>query len=90
MTANWALFRGEDLVPAAQLDQQDGVELVSRLAFELPNGWKSVETAWPRIGKNRFRINNPSRLLDRPTGWMLAGSLGSRRARLGEIHNGRS
>jgi hypothetical protein len=71
-------------VPAARLDQQDGIELVSRLEFELPTGWKSVETAWPRIGKNRFRIDNASRLFDRPTGWMLAGTLGSRRTRMGE------
>lgn len=84
MTPNWALMRGEDLVPAAKLDQQDGIELVSRLEFELPGGWKSVETAWPRIGQNKFRIDNPSRLFDRPTGWMLAGQLGSRRTRLGE------
>lgn len=84
MTPNWALLRGEDLVPAAKLDQQDGTELVSRLEFELPTGWKSVETAWPRIGKNKFRVNNASRLFDRPTGWMLAGHLGSRRTRLGE------
>lgn len=84
MTAKWALLRGESLVPAAKLDQQDGIELVSRLEFELPSGWKSVETAWPRIGKNRFRIDNPSRLFDRPSGWMLAGNLGSRRTRLGE------
>jgi hypothetical protein len=84
MTPTWALMRGDDLVPAAKLDQQDGIELVSRLEFELPSGWKSVETAWPRIGKNKFRIDNVSRLFDRPTGWMLAGRLGSRRTRLGE------
>jgi hypothetical protein len=84
MTPTWALLRGDDLVPAARLDQEDGTELVTRLAFELPNDWKSVETAWPRIGKNKFRIDNPSRLFDRPTGWVLAGKLGSRRTRLGE------
>ncbi|AFJ59332.1 MULTISPECIES: hypothetical protein [unclassified Pseudomonas] len=84
ITPGWALLRGEDLVPAARLDQQDGVELVSRLMFELPTGWKSVETAWPRIGQNKFRIDNVSRLFDRPTGWMLAGNLGSRRLRLGD------
>ena len=84
MTPTWALMRGDDLVPPARLDQQDGIELVSRLEFELPSGWKSVETAWPRIGKNKFRIDNVSRLFDRPTGWMLAGHLGSRRTRLGE------
>lgn len=84
MTPTWALMRGDELVPPARLDQQDGIELVARLHFELPDGWRSVETAWPRIGKNQFRIDNPSRLFDRPTGWMLAGHLGSRRTRLGE------
>jgi hypothetical protein len=84
VTPTWALMRGDDLVPPARLDQQDGIELVSRLEFELPTGWQSVETAWPRIGKNKFRIDNVSRLFDRPTGWMLAGHLGSRRTRLGE------
>ena len=84
MTPKWALFRGEQLIPPASLDQQDGTELVSRLEIELPKGWKSVETAWPRIGKNRFRIDDVSRLFDRPTGWMLAGTLGSRRSTLGE------
>ncbi len=57
---------------------------MARLSFELPSGWQSVETAWPRIGKRRFRIDDVSRLFDRPTGWMLAGNLGSRRARLGD------
>lgn len=84
MTSDWALFRGDDLVPPARLDQVDGTKLVSRITFELPEGWKSIETGWPRIGKNRFRVDNPERLFDRPTGWMLAGKLGTRRAKLGD------
>lgn len=84
ITPHWALFLGDQLVPPAHLDQQDGTELVARLWFDLPEGWKSIETSWPRIGKDKFRIDNVSRLFDRPTGWMLAGDLGSRRARLGE------
>ena len=84
MTSDWALLRGDDLVPGARLDKDDGVELVARLQFELPQGWKSVETGWPRVGKNSFRIDNPSRQFDRPTGWMLAGKLGSRRSQLGD------
>lgn len=83
MTPDWALLRGDDLVPAARLDMVEGVDLVARLQFELPSGWQSVETGWPRIGKNRFRIDNPERMLDRPTGWILAGKLGSRRVTLG-------
>jgi hypothetical protein len=82
ITPHWALFLGDQLVPPARLDQQDGTELVARLTVDLPEGWKSIETSWPRIGKDKFRIDNVSRLFDRPTGWMLAGDLGSRRARL--------
>ena len=65
MTPDWALFRGDDLVPPARLDQVDGVSLVSRITFELPEGWKSIETGWPRVGKNRFRVDNRERLFDR-------------------------
>lgn len=84
MTEDWALLRGDDLVPSARLSQQDGVRLVSRLKVELPEGWTSVETGWPRIGKNHFRIDNRERLFDRPTGWIIAGKLGTRRVKLGE------
>lgn len=84
MTQDWALLRGDDLVPSAHLIKDDSIELVARLQFELPKGWKGVETGWPRIGENRFRIDNPTRKLDRPTGWILAGKIGSRRAQLGD------
>jgi hypothetical protein len=84
MTEDWALLRGDDLVPAVKLRQQDKTELVSRLQFDLPKGWKAVETGWPRIGKNKFRIDNPQRKFDRPTGWIVAGKIGTRRAKLGE------
>lgn len=84
MTPDWALLRGDDLVPAAKVNLDSEIELVSRLQFELPQGWKGVETGWPRIGKNRFRIDNPERRFDRPTGWILAGKLGVRRTTLGK------
>lgn len=84
MTADWALLRGDDLIPSAVLDQVDGTNLVARLQFDLPKGWRSVETGWPRVGKNTFRIDNKQRKFDRPTGWILAGKIGTRRAKLGE------
>ena len=84
MTPDWALLRGDDLVPPAKIDLDRKVELVSRLEFDLPEGWTSVETGWPRVGKDRFRIGNPERRFDRPTGWILAGKLGARRALLGK------
>lgn len=84
MTDDWVLLRGDDLVPPARLDVVDGTRLVSRLQFELPKGWKGVETGWPRVGENRFRIDNSSRLFSRPTGWIVAGKIGSRRTQLGD------
>jgi predicted metalloprotease with PDZ domain len=84
ITKDWALLRGDDLVPAIKLRQQAKTELVSRVQFDLPKGWKSVETGWPRVGKNTFRVDNPQRKLDRPTGWIVAGKIGTRRAKLGE------
>ncbi|MGA4635215.1 hypothetical protein ACPA5B_15180 [Pseudomonas solani] len=83
MMPDWALLRGDDLVPPARIDLVDGTELVSRIQFELPKGWSTVETGWSRVGKNRFRVDNAERLFDRPTGWIIAGKLGSRRAELG-------
>lgn len=83
MTEDWVLMRGDDLVPPARAALRPGVELVSRLQFELPGEWKSVETGWTRIGPRRFRVDNPSRSFDRPTGWLVAGKLGTRRERLG-------
>lgn len=84
ITKDWALLRGDDLVPAVKLRQADKTELVSRLQFDLPDGWKSVETGWPRVGKNKFRIDNAQRKFDRPTGWIVAGKIGTRRAQLGQ------
>jgi predicted metalloprotease with PDZ domain len=84
ITDDWALLRGDDLIPSVDFSPEDKFQLVSRLQVELPKGWQGVETGWPRIGKNRFRINNPEQLFDRPTGWILAGKIGTRRARLGE------
>ena len=83
MTPDWALFRGDNLVPSAAMSIHDKTELVARLQFDLPKGWPAVETGWPRIGKNKIRMENPLRKFDRPTGWMLAGKIGSRRAQLG-------
>lgn len=84
ITPDWTLLRGDDLVPPAKLDQLDKTDLVTRIQFQLPKGWKSVETGWPRIGKNKFRVDNHQRHFDRPTGWIVAGKVGTRRVRLGE------
>jgi hypothetical protein len=80
---SWALFRGDDLVPPIHLDMQDGTQSQAKLRLNLPPGW-SAETRFPRYHSGRLRIDNPARLFDRPTGWMLLGDIGTRRERIGD------
>lgn len=82
MTKEWALFRGDDIFPAVKADFVDGAHAVATLDVILPPNWTSIETGWPRIKGNTFRIDNPNRKFDRPTGWMIAGTLGTRRAKV--------
>lgn len=80
MTPEWALFRGDDLIPPMETVEMPNAFAVAELEFVLPDSWKSIQTGWPRKKGNVFRIDNPERLFDRPTGWMIAGKVGIRRA----------
>lgn len=84
MTPDWAVFRGDDLVPAAAVRTESGAKARATLQFTLPKGWTSVDTGWEKIDDTTFRIDNPDRRFDRPTGWMIAGKLGIRRDQLGK------
>lgn len=81
---DYALLRGEDLFPPTAISQMDGSESVSRLVMELPRDWRLL-TAWPRDEDGSWRIRNPGRKFDRPTGWLGAGLLGVRRERIAGI-----
>ncbi len=80
VTKDWAIFRGDNLIPAVKVSEVPGAHAVATLEFILPKNWDSVETGWPRKKDNIFIIDNPERLFDRPIGWMIAGDFGSRRA----------
>ncbi len=80
VTKDWALFRGDNLIPAVRTYETSGAYAVATLEFILPDSWDSVDTGWPRKKGNTFIIDNPERLFDRPIGWMIAGKIGSRRA----------
>ncbi len=88
---NWAIFRGDDLIPPAKVTSQKNAQSAATLKFKLPKNWPSVNTGWPKLidsteasDANTFIIDNPLRSFDRPTGWMIAGKLGTRRSRLGD------
>ncbi|MFU8820323.1 MAG: hypothetical protein ACNA8G_02095 [Gammaproteobacteria bacterium] len=84
MTHDWALFRGDDVVPPARLLQEAGSEAEAELHVHLPEGWSFV-SAFEELRPNVYRIENPERGFDRPTGWMAAGRLGIRRERIARV-----
>ncbi len=82
VTKDWAIFRGDDLIPPVYIDTGEVMGSYANATMEvvLPEGWGSIETGWPRKKGNIFTIDNPDRRFDRPTGWMIAGDIGTRRA----------
>lgn len=88
---SYAIFRGDDFVPPARVVSDAGSESLAYLYFRLPETWPHVNTGWthapdrkrPKGYSAAFRVDNPSRRFDRPTGWMIAGKLGTRRDTLG-------
>jgi hypothetical protein len=81
---DWAIFRGDDLVPPARTVAETGAVSRTRLRFELPEDWSSI-TAYPRIDDDWYRVDRPDRRFDRPVGWMAAGRLGVRRAEIAGV-----
>jgi hypothetical protein len=78
MTADWAIFRGDDLFPAAHNQDNDVAEADATLHVHLPAGWSFV-TAYPTVKDHVYEIEHAHRRFDRPTGWFAAGRLGVRR-----------
>lgn len=82
ITDNWAIVRGDDLVPSAIARTTRRADSRARLYFDLPAEW-SVDTPWmPSKDGASLVVVNPERRLDRPIGWVVAGKLGTRRERL--------
>ncbi len=76
VTDDWALFRGEDIVPSAVTRTLKRARSRTWLEFRMPHGWSSVT---PYAGTNdRYEIDNPERRFDTPTGWIVLGHLGVR------------
>jgi predicted metalloprotease with PDZ domain len=80
ITRDWAIFRGDDLVPAISARTTAGSDSSARLYFTLPRGWTNVDTAYVHTRDRKgFVVVNPERRFDRPVGWMIAGAVGTRR-----------
>lgn len=82
ITEDWALFRADDLVPPVRTDFRDGTQSRAKLEVHLPDGW-SIVTRYPRYTSGRYKVDDPDRLIDRPTGWLVMGRIGTRRETIG-------
>lgn len=82
ITKQWALLRGDDLVPPLQATVTRGADARARLRFALPKGW-SAEVPYGRSNDGKaYVVVDPERRMDRPEGWMIFGNLGVRRDRI--------
>jgi predicted metalloprotease with PDZ domain len=84
MNAEWALFRGDRLVPRPRVTAPPGLSANTTVRFVLPEGW-SIATPFAPHGTKEFAIDDPKRRFDRPRGWMLAGKIGVRAEKIGHV-----
>ncbi len=79
MTPDFALFRGDDLVPPARVTTVKGARSRARIRIDGPRGWTSVTPFGSDGDKDGWvNIERPDRGFVRPVGWILAGRLGTR------------
>lgn len=80
ITKDWAIVRGDDLVPAARVRTTRGADSRVRLRFKLPPGWSGADTPYVlNHTRDAFVVVNSARRFDRPIGWVIAGDIGTRR-----------
>jgi len=84
MTDQWAVFRGDRMIPPIRTLASTRLYADTTLHFTLPAGW-SVQTRYQDRGAHRYAIEDPSRRFERPLGWMIAGKIGSRQASIAGI-----
>lgn len=75
---DWAIFRGDQVFPAAAVRATKGAESRARLVLDLPKGWHK-DTPYLLNPDGSFRVDDPERRFDRPVGWMAIGAIGTRR-----------
>jgi len=81
---DWAIFRGEDLVPRVRVDFEDGARSESSLRLRVPDGW-SIAAPYKRLDDGRFDLSDPYTSFDRPKGWFTVGELGVRREKVAGV-----
>lgn len=83
ISKDWALLRGEDLIPPVSIVKRKGADVGVTMTFSKPKHWAGVNTGWERLEDQSFAIVNPRYTFPRPAGWIIAGDLGTRHEQLG-------
>lgn len=86
ITDDWTIVRGDDLFPGARVRMTPNTDSDTRLFVDLPDGWTNVDTPW-KLSKDEksFVVVNADSRFDRPTGWIIAGDVGSRREQYDDV-----
>lgn len=80
ITRDWVIVRGDGLVPSARVTATKGARSNAILRLDLPSGWSHADTPWLATAEGKgYTVVNDERTLARPTGWIIAGDIGTRR-----------
>ncbi|MCX7555721.1 hypothetical protein OS187_02610 [Xanthomonadaceae bacterium JHOS43] len=80
ITRDWVIVRGDGLVPPARVTATRDARSDATLRLRLPSGWTHADTPWLATADGkRYTVTNDERTLARPTGWIIAGDIGTRR-----------
>lgn len=80
-TPAWALFRADDVFPVRSIRRLRETTGESFLSLDLPEAWTAITPYLPDPA-GRLPVRNPGKRMARPVGWVLAGSIGTRRERI--------
>ena len=78
---NWALMRGDDVVPSARVVTEELAYSEATLRLRLPEGWTAA-VPYERLPDGTYRVAHAHRRFDRPIGWWVLGHLGVLRERI--------
>jgi hypothetical protein len=84
-TRDWALFRGDNLVPSTAVTASKRLRSRATLELVLPPDWTAA-MPYAADGKFSYHIVDPERRFDRPEGWMLVGKIGVRSERVEKVN----
>jgi len=80
---DWLIMRLGDLFPAAKVRAKKGSKSRSSLSLVGPQTW-SFETQYGQIDGLPKELEGGDRKYSRPTGWLVAGEIGTRRDVIGQ------